>query len=113
MQANNAGVLFTFVNDGSTDGTLRVIEDLASQRPNRISVHHISKNGGKAEAVRKGMLHVLNHKNLTDDDLIAFWDADLVSAPPHAHMHKRASTLTHTHAHTRSSAQATADSGVA
>lgn len=78
-EANNAGVLFTFVNDGSTDGTLRVIEDLASQRPNRISVHHISKNGGKAEAVRKGMLHVLNHKNLTDDDLIAFWDADLAT----------------------------------
>ena len=37
-QAQNAGVLFTFVNDGSTDKTLRVLEDLASQRPNRISV---------------------------------------------------------------------------
>ncbi len=37
-QAQNAGVLFTFVNDGSTDKTLTVLEDLASQRPNRISV---------------------------------------------------------------------------
>jgi hypothetical protein len=42
-------------------------------------VHHLSKNGGKAEAVRKGMLHVLNHHNLTNADFIAFWDADLVS----------------------------------
>jgi hypothetical protein len=41
-------------------------------------VHHLSKNGGKAEAVRKGMLHVLNRHNLTNADVIAFWDADLV-----------------------------------
>jgi S-adenosylmethionine-diacylglycerol 3-amino-3-carboxypropyl transferase len=39
-------------------------------------VHHLSKNGGKAEAVRKGMLHVLNRHNLTNADVIAFWDAD-------------------------------------
>ena len=72
-------VHFTFVNDGSTDGTLRVIENLASQRPSKISVHHLSKNVGKAEAVRKGMLHVLNNNNLTEKDFIAFWDADLAT----------------------------------
>jgi len=70
--------VFTFVNDGSTDATLKVIEDMASQRPSRISVHHLSKNGGKAEAVRRGMLHVLTHNNLTTSDVVAFWDADLV-----------------------------------
>jgi glycosyltransferase involved in cell wall biosynthesis len=72
-------VRFTFVNDGSTDGTLRVIEDLASQRPNKISVHHLSRNHGKAEAVRKGMLHVIKKHNLTYNDVVAFWDADLAT----------------------------------
>ena len=78
-EAENTGVMFTFVNDGSTDGTLRVIEDMASQRPNRISVHHLSKNGGKAEAVRKGMLHVMNKYELSYNDVVAFWDADLAT----------------------------------
>ena len=35
LQAMNANVLFTFVNDGSTDKTLMVLEQMASQRPNR------------------------------------------------------------------------------
>lgn len=78
-EAQNTGVMFTFVNDGSTDGTLRVIEDMASQRPNRISVHHLSKNGGKAEAVRKGMLHVMSKHDLNYNDVVAFWDADLAT----------------------------------
>ena len=78
-EARSAGVQFTFVNDGSTDGTLRVIEDLASQRPKHISMHHLSRNHGKAEAVRKGMLHVINKHNLGYNDAVAFWDADLAT----------------------------------
>ena len=78
-QAANKDVLFTFVNDGSSDGTLRVLRELAAKRPQRMSVFNLEVNGGKAEAVRKGMLHVLLSRNLTREDVVAFWDADLAT----------------------------------
>lgn len=65
-----------FVNDGSTDGTEQVLGALQAQRETRIACLHLPRNGGKAEAVRRGLLHVSG----SDDGLCGFWDADL-SAP--------------------------------
>lgn len=66
---------FLFVNDGSTDNTLAVLEHLAKQHPN---MHYldVQPNGGKAEAVRKGMMYTV--QNLFSD-FIGFWDADLAT----------------------------------
>lgn len=63
-----------FVNDGSTDNTLAVLQQLAEERPNNISVYNCEQNGGKAEAVRQGMLHLAEDKQL---NYIGFLDADL------------------------------------
>src|ERR1700757_2086540 len=60
---------FLFVNDGSTDNTLQVIEKL----PGRVL--NLERNSGKAEAVRRGFLEALN----SNPDLIGFWDADLAT----------------------------------
>lgn len=63
-----------FVNDGSTDNTLKVLQKLAAERPDNISVYDCPQNGGKAEAVRQGMLHLAKDPEL---NYIGFLDADL------------------------------------
>ncbi len=63
-----------FVDDGSSDGTLRVLEALRTRLPGRIIVRHLERNGGKAEAVRQGVLHV---SQSTPPAFIGYWDADL------------------------------------
>jgi len=70
----NLGYHLCFVNDGSTDDTLRVLEELKKGNENNISVYNCKKNGGKAEAVRQGMLHLHKDSQL---DYIGFLDADL------------------------------------
>lgn len=70
-----AQVEFLFVNDGSTDGTMRVLESLRAEEPQRFSVLDLERNGGKAEAVRRGILEALDRQ----PDLIGFWDADLAT----------------------------------
>lgn len=44
-----------FVNDGSTDGTRELIDDLAKSSK-QITALHLENNSGKAEAVRQGLL---------------------------------------------------------
>jgi CheY-like chemotaxis protein len=70
----NLGYHLCFVNDGSTDKTLEVLEELRKGNPDNISVYDCEKNGGKAEAVRQGMLHLVKDEQL---DYIGFLDADL------------------------------------
>ena len=72
---NNQEILFLFVNDGSTDNTLEVINSLASQNDCFLSLD-LDKNGGKAEAVRQGMLYAANN---FESEYIGFWDADLAT----------------------------------
>ena len=64
-----------FVNDGSSDGTLRVLESLRDEAPERFSVLNLERNSGKAEAVRRGILAALDRR----PDLVGFWDADLAT----------------------------------
>ncbi|AIG29750.1 transcriptional regulator [Flavobacterium psychrophilum] len=70
----NLGYHLCFVNDGSKDKTLQVLQELALGNEDRISVYDCTKNGGKAEAVRLGMLHLAKQSQF---NYIGFLDADL------------------------------------
>jgi glycosyltransferase involved in cell wall biosynthesis len=69
------GAELLFVNDGSRDETLQLIEHLHRNNPRRFSFLHLAKNGGKAEAVRQGTLLALQ----SAPDYVGFWDADLAT----------------------------------
>lgn len=70
----NSGYHLCFVNDGSKDNTLQVLHNLQKGREDFITVYNCEKNGGKAEAVRLGMLYMAEKSDL---DYIGFLDADL------------------------------------
>jgi dolichyl-phosphate beta-glucosyltransferase len=70
----SASVLF--VNDGSTDQTLALLERLAEEMPAKVRVLDKQPNSGKAEAVRYGMLQALNTPDVA---YVGFWDADLAT----------------------------------
>ncbi|WP_298767160.1 glycosyltransferase [uncultured Polaribacter sp.] len=70
----NSGYHLCFVNDGSKDNTLQVLNKLRKGREDFITVYNCEKNGGKAEAVRQGMLFMAQKEDL---DYIGFLDADL------------------------------------
>lgn len=71
---SNLGYHLCFVNDGSKDKTLEVLHKLREGRDDFISVYNCEVNGGKGEAVRQGMLHLIQDKQL---DYIGYLDADL------------------------------------
>ncbi len=71
----NDDVAFLFANDGSRDNTLEVLQELTAKHE-RLLMLDIQPNGGKAEAVRKGMLYAAEQYK---PDYIAFWDADLAT----------------------------------
>ena len=66
---------FYFVNDGSKDDTLFILDNLKHKYPNKISIITLPKNMGKAEAIREGINEVLISENIYD--YIGFFDADL------------------------------------
>jgi len=68
-------IRFLFVNDGSTDQTKQVLDDLQQSDPGRFSVHDLPYNMGKAQAVRQGILQALAEPC----DFVGFWDADLAT----------------------------------
>ena len=69
-----------FVNDGSKDNTLTVLNDFAKKHPT-IQIYDLSKNSGKAEAVRQGVLHAIKDH----PDFIAFYDADMATPAKDLH----------------------------
>jgi dolichyl-phosphate beta-glucosyltransferase len=73
---DGTGASLCFVNDGSRDATGVMLDELAAARAGAITVLHLPSNAGKAEAVRRGMLHALEWKTFA---WIGYWDADLAA----------------------------------
>ena len=72
---DNPEVHFLFVNDGSTDNTLSILNSLKEGNIN-VDVFDSQPNSGKANAVRIAMIHALEHFEF---DLIGYFDADLAT----------------------------------
>lgn len=68
-------VRLVFVDDGSRDDTLAVLRALADSRAGRMDVVEQHPNGGKAQAVRRGVQHALSLRPA----YFGYWDADLAT----------------------------------
>jgi len=69
------GAELLFVDDGSTDSTVEVLRGICAGHEGRATLLECGKNGGKAEAVRRGMLTALKGGAA----YAGFWDADLAT----------------------------------
>jgi glycosyltransferase involved in cell wall biosynthesis len=67
---------FLFVDDGSRDGTLAVLEAIQRDFEDCVQILSLKRNGGKAEAVRLGILRTLE---VSEPSAVGFWDADLAT----------------------------------
>lgn len=70
-----------FVNDGSRDRTGERLAELARLHPDRIQVHELAQNSGKAEAVRTGM----NLALARGAKIVGYLDADFATPPEEVH----------------------------
>lgn len=71
-------IVVCFVNDGSTDATLPILERFAAGRPDHVRITNLAQNQGKAEAVRQGICTMVSDPRWTLDT-IGFMDADLAT----------------------------------
>lgn len=71
--ARTDGTRILFVDDGSTDATAAILEQICAASDGRASLLCLGRNRGKAEAVRHGLLAASGE----DVDLVGYLDADL------------------------------------
>jgi glycosyltransferase involved in cell wall biosynthesis len=71
----DAEVELWVVDDGSTDATRDVLERMARDRPGRVHVVALAQNGGKAEAVRRGLGAAIE----ASAHIVGYLDADLAT----------------------------------
>lgn len=73
--AASRDVQILFVNDGSRDRTLDVLERIRRAAPKRVDILNLERNSGKAEAVRRGFEQAIRRSAR----YVGFWDADLAT----------------------------------
>jgi glycosyltransferase involved in cell wall biosynthesis len=74
---NYSHVIICLVNDGSTDKTLQVFNEIKQKFPEQIYILSLLKNSGKAEAVRQGINYCSQTFSYTN---IGYLDADLATS---------------------------------
>ena len=74
--AQNRTIHLLFVDDGSRDKTLAILETVREGNEANVIILPCPQNGGKAEAVRLGILYALDH---FAPRTVGFWDADLAT----------------------------------
>src|SRR5262245_24385222 len=67
-------VCFLLVNDGSKDNTIAVLNQARQGLEDQVHILDLRVNGGKAEAVRRGMLAAMEQPEC---EYAGFWDADM------------------------------------
>lgn len=77
MEENGFEYRVIVVNDGSSDGTARVVDELKGRIPVELVDH--GTNRGLGEAVRTGLLHAL--RDADDRDIIVTMDSDNTHTP--------------------------------
>ncbi len=73
---NTSNYSFLFVNDGSKDLTIDVLNEFKKGREDRVFILDCKENNGKSEAVRLGVLSALKQN---DFSIIGYLDADLAT----------------------------------
>jgi dolichyl-phosphate beta-glucosyltransferase len=73
--AENPKIAFLFVDDGSTDGTGALLDELSREDADSFTVLHLERNFGKGEAIRRGM----QEASRLEPTLAGYWDADLAT----------------------------------
>lgn len=71
--AHQSRAQLVFVNDGSTDRTDRILDELVNAAPDKISAIRLDIQAGKGEAVRAGLRAAISK----DAEVVAYLDADL------------------------------------
>jgi len=71
----NPKVSFVFIDDGSKDLTINLLCGAMAALPDQVDVLMMSRNAGKAEAVRHGLKFAAKR----GDRYVAFLDADLAT----------------------------------
>lgn len=69
----STSISILFINDGSKDDTLEVLQNICSRAPEHCSYLDLETNCGKGEATRQGLLWAAAEKF----DIIGYMDADL------------------------------------
>ncbi len=70
-------VALVLVDDGSTDDTFRRVDEFRAARPDRAQALRLERNGGKGEAVRRGLLAAIESGART----VGYADADMATPP--------------------------------
>ncbi len=70
-------VSLILVDDGSRDGTRRVLEEIRERNPSLIEIVALTPNRGKGEAVRRGLLRGIEK----GASIVAFADSDFATPP--------------------------------
>lgn len=75
---SHSHVSIIFVNDGSKDETLQLLESIKDKHPLQVDIIKQEKNGGKASAIRAGLISATGNTSFTS---IGYLDADLSTTP--------------------------------
>ena len=76
--SNRAATRLLFVDDGSRDRTVDVLQCIIDGSPaGCVNMLKLPSNQGKAEAVRQGLLQAV--ASSSDGDIVGFWDSDLAT----------------------------------
>ena len=71
----NTHVHFYFIDDGSTDNTIIILNGIISKFSNNVTILRNESNKGKAESVRLGVIESI----AMNPDYIGYLDADLAT----------------------------------